>query len=123
MSPADTNHDETLNSLRYAERAKKIKNKPTVNLDPSATEVLQLRRELQQLQHQLLQCQSNGGDVFSSANFRELDELRKKNEKLSEENFRLSSQMTQMVVDQASLIEKMALVRFFNLKPLKSGFL
>jgi kinesin family protein 4/21/27 len=31
ISPADTNFEETLNSLKYANRAKNIKNKPTVN--------------------------------------------------------------------------------------------
>uniref|UniRef100_A0A5S6QUX3 Kinesin motor domain-containing protein n=1 Tax=Trichuris muris TaxID=70415 RepID=A0A5S6QUX3_TRIMR len=45
VSPADTNHEETLNTLRYAERAKKIKNKPLVNLDPTAAELLRLRQE------------------------------------------------------------------------------
>uniref|UniRef100_A0A5S6QWW8 Kinesin-like protein n=1 Tax=Trichuris muris TaxID=70415 RepID=A0A5S6QWW8_TRIMR len=45
VSPADTNHDETMNTLRYAERAKKIKNKPLVNLDPIAAELLKLRQE------------------------------------------------------------------------------
>ena len=38
LSPADINYDETLGTLRYADRAKKIKNKPKVNIDP--TEVL-----------------------------------------------------------------------------------
>ena len=31
ISPADDNYDETLSTLRYADRAKKIKNKPIVN--------------------------------------------------------------------------------------------
>lgn len=31
ISPATDNYDETLSTLRYAERAKKIKNKPIVN--------------------------------------------------------------------------------------------
>lgn len=31
ISPASDNYDETLSTLRYAERAKKIKNKPIVN--------------------------------------------------------------------------------------------
>ena len=38
LSPADINYDETLGTLRYADRAKKIKNKPKVNID--ATELL-----------------------------------------------------------------------------------
>lgn len=32
--PADYNFDESLSTLRYANRAKKIKNKPVVNEDP-----------------------------------------------------------------------------------------
>ena len=34
ISPADYNFDETLTTLRYASRAKNIKNKPRVNMDP-----------------------------------------------------------------------------------------
>jgi hypothetical protein len=34
ISPADYNFDETLTTLRYASRAKSIKNKPRVNMDP-----------------------------------------------------------------------------------------
>ena len=33
VSPADTNVDETLSTLRYADRARKIKNKPIINRD------------------------------------------------------------------------------------------
>ena len=34
VSPADSNMEESLNTLRYADRARKIKNKPIVNIDP-----------------------------------------------------------------------------------------
>ena len=34
LSPADYNYDETLSTLRYAARAKSIKNKPIINEDP-----------------------------------------------------------------------------------------
>ena len=34
IGPADYNYDETLNTLRYASRAKNIKNKPKINEDP-----------------------------------------------------------------------------------------
>lgn len=34
LSPADINYDETLSTLRYADRAKKIKNKAVVNENP-----------------------------------------------------------------------------------------
>ena len=34
IGPADWNYDETLSTLRYANRAKNIKNKPKINEDP-----------------------------------------------------------------------------------------
>jgi len=34
VSPADVNFDESLNTLRYANRARNIKNKMEVNMDP-----------------------------------------------------------------------------------------
>ena len=35
-SPAETNYEETLNTLKYASRARNIKNKPVVNRDPAS---------------------------------------------------------------------------------------
>ena len=34
ISPADYNFEETVTTLRYASRAKNIKNKPRINMDP-----------------------------------------------------------------------------------------
>jgi len=34
ISPANSNYDETMSSLRYADRAKRIKNKAKINEDP-----------------------------------------------------------------------------------------
>ncbi|KRX56235.1 Chromosome-associated kinesin KIF4A, partial [Trichinella sp. T9] len=53
ISPAASNHDETLNTLRYAERAKNIKNRPMVNLDPMANQLLRLQKENEELRHAL----------------------------------------------------------------------
>merc|ERR1712122_297906 len=58
VSPADTNLEETISTLRYADRARKIKNKPIVNKDPRNEELSRLRNQVQQLQMQLL---GNGG--------------------------------------------------------------
>ena len=44
VSPADSNMEETLSTLRYADRARKIKNKPIVNQDPQAAEIMRLRQ-------------------------------------------------------------------------------
>lgn len=46
ISPADSNMEETLNTLRYADRARKIKNKPIVNRDPQAAEIIRLKQEV-----------------------------------------------------------------------------
>lgn len=53
VSPADTNADETLSTLRYADRAKHIKNKPTVNIDPNMALIQGLRDELASVKHEL----------------------------------------------------------------------
>lgn len=49
VSPADSNMEETLNTLRYADRARKIKNKPVVNVDPRAAEMNRLKKQVQKL--------------------------------------------------------------------------
>merc|ERR1719411_16708 len=54
VSPADSNLEETISTLKYADRARKIKNKPIVNKDPRNEELSRLRNQVQQLQMQLL---------------------------------------------------------------------
>ena len=46
VSPADSNMEESLITLRYADRARKIKNKPVVNIDPQAAEMAHLRQQV-----------------------------------------------------------------------------
>ncbi|XP_076760112.1 kinesin-like protein 98A isoform X2 [Xylocopa sonorina] len=49
ISPADCNYGETLSTLRYANRAKNIINKPTINEDPNVKLIRELREEIQKL--------------------------------------------------------------------------
>ncbi|CAG9861907.1 unnamed protein product [Phyllotreta striolata] len=49
ISPADCNYGETLSTLRYANRAKNIINKPTVNEDPNVKLIRELREEITKL--------------------------------------------------------------------------
>ncbi len=44
VSPADINMEESLNTLRYASRARNIRNKPIVNRDPNAAQARPRRR-------------------------------------------------------------------------------
>ncbi|KAK3820016.1 MAG: hypothetical protein J3Q66DRAFT_336070 [Benniella sp.] len=53
LSPADVNYDETLSTLRYADQAKKIKNKAVVNEDPNAKLIRELKEELLELRSKL----------------------------------------------------------------------
>ncbi|OWR53510.1 kinesin heavy chain [Danaus plexippus plexippus] len=50
ISPTKSNFSETLNTLRYAARAKKIKTKPIVKMDARDALILSLQREVQALQ-------------------------------------------------------------------------
>jgi kinesin family protein 16B len=46
ISPADVNYVETMSTLRYANRAKNIINKPTINEDPNVKLIRELRSEI-----------------------------------------------------------------------------
>lgn len=46
ISPADSSREETMGTLRYAERAKSIKNNPKKNTEPDAVEISDLRAAL-----------------------------------------------------------------------------
>ena len=54
LSPADNNYDETLSTLRYANRAKNIKNKPHINEDPKDALLRQYQEEIENLKKMLL---------------------------------------------------------------------
>ncbi|CAK9270323.1 unnamed protein product [Sphagnum jensenii] len=54
ISTADTSFEETLNTLKYANRARNIRNKPVINRDPQAVMLNQLRQEVRALQVELL---------------------------------------------------------------------
>lgn len=46
ISPADYNYEETLTTLRYAARAKTIKNKPKINEDPKDALLKEYKNEI-----------------------------------------------------------------------------
>ncbi|KAG8586967.1 hypothetical protein GDO81_005524, partial [Engystomops pustulosus] len=59
LSPADINYDETLSTLRYADRAKQIKCNAIINEDPNAKLVRELKDEVTRLK-ELLRAQGLG---------------------------------------------------------------
>ncbi|XP_039546132.1 kinesin-like protein KIF13B isoform X2 [Pimephales promelas] len=58
ISPAADNYDETLSTLRYADRAKSIVNHAVVNEDPNARIIRELREEVEKLRSQLTEAES-----------------------------------------------------------------
>uniref|UniRef100_A0A8C3T9I5 Kinesin family member 13B n=1 Tax=Chelydra serpentina TaxID=8475 RepID=A0A8C3T9I5_CHESE len=58
VSPAADNYDETLSTLRYADRAKNIVNHAVVNEDPNARIIRELREEVEKLRVQLTKAEA-----------------------------------------------------------------
>ncbi|KAF8659518.1 hypothetical protein AX16_001817 [Volvariella volvacea WC 439] len=65
ISPAD--YEETLSTLRYADQAKKIKNKAVVNEDPNAKLVRELKEELEMLRARVASGGGLGGSSGTGA--------------------------------------------------------
>lgn len=53
ISPSFDNYEETLSTLRYADRAKRIVNNAVINEDPNAKIIRNLREELEMLKKEL----------------------------------------------------------------------
>ncbi|KDO27973.1 hypothetical protein SPRG_07250 [Saprolegnia parasitica CBS 223.65] len=51
--PADYNYNETLSTLRYANRAKNIKNKPKINEDPKDAKIREFQEKIKELREAL----------------------------------------------------------------------
>ncbi|KAK9506627.1 hypothetical protein O3M35_008523 [Rhynocoris fuscipes] len=102
ISPADINYDETLSTLRYADRAKQIMCKAVVNEDANAKLIRELKEEIQRLRDLLkaegieVQEGDDGVKVVKSA------------EMISEEKVKTpSSSLAEEAVDQLQASEKL----------------
>lgn len=94
VSPADTNAEETLNTLKYANRARNIQNKAVVNRDPVTAQMQQMKNQIEQLQAELLYVK---GD--SSTPFEELQLLKQKIALLETSNADLQKQLQEHQVN------------------------
>ncbi|CAJ0938025.1 unnamed protein product, partial [Mesorhabditis belari] len=63
ISPAADNYEETLSTLRYADRAKKIVNHAVINEDPNAKIIRELREEVEQLRLQISQTKKEHSET------------------------------------------------------------
>ncbi|XP_045460212.1 chromosome-associated kinesin KIF4 isoform X3 [Harmonia axyridis] len=101
VSPADYNIDETLSTLRYADRARKIKNKPIINQDPQTAQINELKKTVKMLQLQILEQgipQVSLGNIMHLE--QEIADIKAKNRDLTQ---KLSSALN----DKAGLFEKL----------------
>ncbi|XP_048589279.1 kinesin-like protein KIF3A [Nematostella vectensis] len=83
IGPADYNFDETISTLRYANRAKNIKNKAKINEDPKDALLREFQKEIEKLKAQLGD-EGEGGEESSSEEEVEVEGVmvkRKKNKK------------------------------------------
>lgn len=61
IGPADYNYDETISTLRYANRAKNIKNRVRVNEDPKDALLRKFQTEIETLRRQLEDREASNG--------------------------------------------------------------
>lgn len=101
ISPADINYDETLSTLRYADRAKQIVCKAVVNEDANAKLIRELKEEIQKLRELLKQ---EGIEVHEGS------DAVTRNNNLNKENNRIrtaSTTIAEEAVDQLQASEKL----------------
>lgn len=136
VSPADYNIEETLSTLRYADRAKKIKNKPIKNQDSHEAEITRLKELIQSLRMAVLSNQDSNGNP-GAAGVTGCGEECKKTKKEKEEEINslsiklsklvnvLNSLNNQNIIEEAfcnELIEKFEKLRELFLKTCRAEF-
>uniref|UniRef100_A0A8C4I505 Kinesin motor domain-containing protein n=1 Tax=Dicentrarchus labrax TaxID=13489 RepID=A0A8C4I505_DICLA len=100
ISPADSNMEETINTLRYADRARKIKNKPIVNVDPRAAEMNHFKLPL----NYVTMLQENAAKLLE------------RNRALQDENNKLSRELSEAAGQTAFMFEKIIMTEQANEK-------
>lgn len=109
ISPADSNMEETLNTLRYADRASKIKNKPLVNHDPKVAEIIKLKNQVTQLQMDLLSVTGGKSETAYKELKKQAEELEKQNNDLTKElhvSLERNTQQYEQIMQLESCCEK-----------------
>jgi hypothetical protein len=69
IGPADYNYDETLGTLRYASRAKSIKNAPKINQNPKDAKLTAMKDEIEALRKALQDAMGGDFDMSKMGGF------------------------------------------------------
>ncbi|XP_076265727.1 kinesin family member unc-104 isoform X2 [Rhynchophorus ferrugineus] len=113
ISPADINYDETLSTLRYADRAKQIVCKAVVNEDANAKLIRELKEEIQKLRELLKQEGievhegPDGKVIYEKKEQRVENNIVERNNKENEKRARTQSTTAEEAVDQLQASEKL----------------
>ncbi|CAN6663939.1 hypothetical protein TRVA0_035S01134 [Trichomonascus vanleenenianus] len=86
VSPSRKNADQTLSTLRFADSAKRIKNKAIVNEDPNAKIIRELKEELDMLRQKLRKSQDTDENSSESVDADLRDRLMESERLLAEAN-------------------------------------
>ncbi|XP_043823764.1 kinesin-like protein KIF21A isoform X2 [Dromiciops gliroides] len=117
VSPSDRDFMETLNTLKYANRARNIKNKVMVNQDRASQQINALRSEITRLQMELMEYKT-GKRIIDEEGVESINDMFHENAMLQTENNNLRvrikamqetvdalrTRITQLVSDQANQI-------------------
>lgn len=106
VSPADSNYEETMSTLRYADRARKIKNKPIVNQDPTQVELTHLRALV-------AQYQSNGAGS-GTTNSAEFEQMKRQLLLSEDKNLKLMHALQSALEENTNMSEKALLAEAAN---------
>ncbi|XP_041442385.1 kinesin-like protein KIF21A isoform X3 [Xenopus laevis] len=117
VSPSDRDFMETLNTLKYANRARNIKNKVMVNQDRTSQQINALRNEIARLQMELMEYKT-GKRIIDEEGVEGINDMFHENAMLQTENNNLRmrikamqetidalrSRTTQLISDQANQV-------------------
>ncbi|XP_028394014.1 osmotic avoidance abnormal protein 3-like isoform X2 [Dendronephthya gigantea] len=112
LSPADNNYDETLSTLRYANRAKNIKNKPKINEDPKDALLREYKAEIEKLKELLMgQTQTplmelQGANTALAPVQRQPVVDIQSQEKLAEESLRIKEEYERKLAEMKRMVEE-----------------
>eukprot|EP00927_Polykrikos_kofoidii_P001983 TRINITY_DN10764_c2_g1_i1.p1 TRINITY_DN10764_c2_g1~~TRINITY_DN10764_c2_g1_i1.p1 ORF type:complete len:773 (+),score=152.12 TRINITY_DN10764_c2_g1_i1:60-2378(+) len=111
LSPASSNYEETLSTLRYADRAKKIKNNATVNENPQDRLMRELREENERLK---LLFDKGGGIEVSSEIVEKKAEIERVEASLQEMQRSFQEKLRDSKIDQQHKSSKSKRFSLFN---------
>ncbi|XP_013171055.1 PREDICTED: chromosome-associated kinesin KIF4-like isoform X3 [Papilio xuthus] len=106
VSPADYNLDETVSTLRYADRARRIRNKPVINQDAKAAEIIRLNNLVNELRLQLVGKLPTVSENSNEQLKEELEMEKAKYADLLKKHKQMTEHLTNILIENTNLCEK-----------------